>query len=225
MSDLAQQHGDRPVTSAYLPGVRGHVVLAHGPDADGRPALAAWQLNAAGGQVGSWEIALSDGAPRLLPVLSKFAGYVLVDWTVSQPAAILAAVADLLPADSLSAGPFSAGPFSAGPFSAGLVDRLSGSAAALTGMLAEIREERSRYEGLPWPSRVPSDDDAPVALTRRRPVNSPVAAAALGMASAVRNAIALWDDTERCRLRAFGGEPRPLPPDWLAFLRTAAGPF
>lgn len=141
MSDSAQLGGGPAVTAAYLPGVRGHAVLAYGPDAEGRAALAAWQLNAAGDAVGSWEIPIEADPLRVGGILFGLRGCALVDWDRSGPEATLGHVARLLPG--------------------GLAERLLSTSLALPSLLAEIRARRRRCEeivqvavGVPEPAPI-----------------------------------------------------------------------
>jgi hypothetical protein len=194
--------GDLPVAAATIAGVRGHAVLAEGPDADGRDAVAIWRLDAFGIPIGAWVIPLAGdpGLPSLDDVRAGLRGCARVAWAGEE--------SDLHIED----------------------------------LLDEIREHRQRYTEahdafratrkakiteLTWTSEVPPADRARSLLEVRRPAASPVAAEALAVAGAIRNAIELWEDTEQVRyrrvhLRSFG-DAQPLPPRWLAALRTAYG--
>jgi hypothetical protein len=196
---------DLTVAAATIPGVRGHAVLAQGPDADGRDAVAVWRLDAFGNAIGAW-IPPHAG---LAEVYHGMRGCAIVTWAGS---------ADLPD------------------------DRFDAPVLLIEDLLAEIREHRQTYteahdafratrktkiSDLDWASEVPPDDRARSVLTVHRPAASPVAAAALAVAGAVRNAIELWELTEQVRyrrvhLRSFG-DAQPLPPRWLAALRTAYG--
>jgi uncharacterized protein DUF6218 len=190
---------DLTVAAATIPGVRGHTVLAHGPDADGRDAVAVWRLDAFGTPIGAW--VMRPGEPGLDEVYHSVRGCAVVDWAADDPAVLL-----------------------------------------IDDLLDEIREHRRLYQeahdafratrkakitDLDWASEVPPADRARSVLTVHRPAASPVAAAALAVAGALRNAIELWEVTEQVRyrrvhLRSFG-DAQPLPPRWLAALRTAYG--
>lgn len=208
MSETTTAIAEPAVAAATLPGVRGHAVLATGPDEEGRDAVAVWRLDAFGTAIGAWVTPLAGDPelPALADVYAGLRGCAVVDW---------------------AAGPLPDG-FPAAPLL--LIDDL----------LAEVREHRQRdaeahaafratrrakTTDLTWPSEVPPPDRARAVLSVHRGAASPVAAAALAVAGAVRQAIELWEDTEQVRyrrlhLRSFG-DAQPLPPRWLAALREA----
>jgi hypothetical protein len=208
MSETTAAPADLTVAAATLPGVRGHAVVASGPDADGRDAIAVWRLDAFGTAIGAWVVPLGGdpGLPALADVYAGLRGCAVVSWT-----------ADSLP-DGSPAVPV----------------------LLIGDLLIEIREHRQRYTeahdafratrktkitGLAWPSEVPSPDRARTVLSVHHRAASPVAADALAVAGAVRQAIELWQDTEQVRYRRVhlrtSGDAQPLPPRWLAALRSA----
>jgi hypothetical protein len=207
LTETTQPGADLTVAAATIPGVRGHAVLAESPD-----ATAVWRLDAFGTAIGSWVIprAGDPDLPTVADVYRGLLGCAIVTWAGDER---------LLPAGRPGAPVL-------------LIDDL----------LAEIREHRDRYAeahdafratrktkitDLDWASEIPPPDRARALLTVNRPAASPVAEAALAVAGAVRNAIELWEVTEQVRyrrvhLRSFG-DAQPLPPRWLAALRTAYG--
>jgi hypothetical protein len=222
---------DDELTAAvdYVPGARGHTVLALGPEADGTEALAVWRLGPTGVASGAWVIrtAEEDAADRIARVLGSVRERCLVGWTVEEPAAVLDKFADRLPSD--------------------LVTALRANIAPLPDLVAEIAQARQRYAAavdeyrltsksklipLTWERELPAaaaagDPTAVGRLLAPQPVaaSSPVAAIALELAGALATAVDLWHDTEQRRfrrtyLRRFG-DPQPLPPRWLARLLAA----
>jgi hypothetical protein len=197
---------DLTVAAATIPGVRGHAVLAEGPDDEGRAAVAVWRLDAFGNAIGAWIAAPAD----LAEVYAGLRGCAIVTWAGPPD----------LPAD-----------------------RFAAPVLLIEDLLAEIREHRQTYTeahdafratrktkitDLDWTSsEVPPDDHARSVLTPHRPAASPVAASALAVAGAFRNAVELWELTEQVRYRRVhlrsSGDAQPLPPRWLAALRTAYG--
>jgi hypothetical protein len=205
----------------YVPGVRGHAVLAIGPGADSDETLAIWTLGAFGTATGAWILPLASlDESSLLPIMSLLRGRCLVGWSEASATEPLDKVDGALPP--------------------GLVARLRASCAAIPDMIAETREHRARYSEavtahsttvtskiapLKW-ARLPDDSDELRAMSPKYlNAASPVAAAALTVAGALRQTVDLWRETEETRYRRPYlrrlGERQPLPPRWLARLRTA----
>jgi len=207
LSETTLLGSDPTVAAATIPGVRGHAVLAHDPE-----ATAVWRLDAFGSAIGAWVLphAGDPGLPSLADVYDGLRGCAIVTW----------------------AGDDGALPPGRPDLSVLLIDDL----------LAEIREHRERCSeahdafratrktkitDLDWGSEIPPAERAREVLTVARSAASPVAAAALAVAGAIRNAVELWEITEQVRyrrvhLRSFG-DAQPLPPRWLAGLRAAYG--
>ncbi|GGQ83957.1 DUF6218 family protein [Couchioplanes azureus] len=208
----------------YLPGVRGHAVLATGLDVNGNEALAVWRLGPTGSLSGAWILSLEaaeQDRTHLSAVMGTLLGRSLVGWTEDAPARALSTVAHLL--------------------SARLVDAFTASIAVIPDLLNEVSEHRTRYTAaveahriatksklvpLAWACGLPADPDAAKSAVFLQPsfANSPVAAAALGVVGSLRRAVELWQDTEQVRYRRSYlrslGEPQRLPPRWLAHLRA-----
>jgi hypothetical protein len=211
------------VAAAYLPGVRGHAVLATGAMADGAEALAIWTLSALGNATGAWILPLATlDTERLLAVMHGMVrGRCLVGWTERSAATALAKVKKELPL--------------------ALVARLRTESLAIPALIDETRAHRVRCEEelkahgaaasskiapLAWPRPLPAPGAEAAALTPRHVSGaSPVAIAALTVADALRNAIDLWQETEEARFRRRYlrtlGDQRLLPPRWAARLRIA----
>ncbi|MFF0316943.1 DUF6218 family protein [Micromonospora sp. NPDC005252] len=207
----------------YVPGARGHAVLAIGPDTDGAESLAVWRLGPTGRAGGAWVVRLDDAAQhdQLTRIMWMLQGRCLVGWDRETPVAILDRLADVLPPE--------------------LVSTLRGYVLTIPELLTEITEHRSAYAEavdrqravstsklapLAWHTEVPDHEDLAVRLAVQPRAASPVAGTALALTSAVAMTAQLWQDTEQARyrrryLRALG-EPQPLPARWLAWLRAAA---
>jgi len=212
----------------YVPGVQGHAVLAVGPDGAGVDALAFWSLGPYGRAGGAWILPLAtlhENTERLRNVMGMIRGTCVTDWTVDRPLEIVEKLDGLLPERMVAA--------------------LRDNIVVVPDLLDEIAEERKTYADaveayratakskivpLVWPSEVPE----PRALadwataSQQRFAASPVAGQALALTAAVARAVELWQETEQLRyrrayLRSFG-EPRSLPPRWLARLRAANAP-
>ncbi|GLY95510.1 DUF6218 family protein [Actinoplanes sp. NBRC 103695] len=209
----------------YVPGARGHCVLAIGADQHGRKSVAVWQLGPTGDSGGAWVINFTDLDQQkgdLQKVVANQCGRCLVGWDSDGPAAVVDRLALYL--------------------SPRVVRDLAGSIVVIPDLLEEITEHRERYAAavnayrtttkskivpLSWGQDMPGDlASAQRALTPRYGGSgSPVAADALGIAVSLKRAVRLWHDTEQARfsrsyLRSFG-EPRALPPRWLGRLRAA----
>ncbi|WP_305784980.1 DUF6218 family protein [Symbioplanes lichenis] len=215
MTVEAELDAELAISVDYVPGVRGHCVLAVGADADGRESVAVWKLGPSGRAGGSWVVALED-TDFLVRVIAAQQGRCLVGWTADEPLAVL----DRLPAESAKA--------------------LADSVVVIPDLLAETAEHRRRYEDaveahrattkskiapLAWARELPADPRGEL-TPQLRAAASPVAAAAIGLAGALERAVDLWQETEQARyrrpyLRKFG-EPQPLPPRWLARARAVA---
>ncbi|WP_422752405.1 DUF6218 family protein [Micromonospora sp. WMMD708] len=210
----------------YVPGARGHGVLATGPDADGSEALAVWCLSPTGRAGGAWVVRIDEieGHPEhLLGIMSMLQNRCLVDWDREGPSAVLDKIAEVISAERFIA--------------------LRNSILTIPELLAEVDEHRSRYAAaveqhrvhtksklapLAWPSEMPLQEEL-VGWAGRTgaAAASPVVATALGITAAVASTAQLWQDTEQARYRRAYlrplGDPQPLPPQWLARLREAAG--
>ncbi|MBQ1073516.1 hypothetical protein KBX06_10120 [Micromonospora sp. C31] len=208
----------------YVPGARGHGVLAVGPDSDGDDALAVWRLSPTGRAGGAWVVHFDDverDPEQLRRIMSMLQDRCLVDWNREAPTAALARVAEVLPAELLTA--------------------LQGNIVTIPELLTEISEHRSTYAAaverykadtkskiapLVWPTELPDQQDlAGWAARAHSTAASPVAATALALTAAVASTAQLWQDTEQARYRRVClrslGDPQPLPPRWLARLRQA----
>ncbi|MFG1833850.1 DUF6218 family protein [Micromonospora chersina] len=208
----------------YVPGARGHGVLAVGPDSEGRDALALWRLSPTGRAGGAWVVRLDEierDPEQLRRIMSMLQDRCLVDWDRDAPTNVLARLADVLPAELLTA--------------------LQGNVLTIPELLAEISEHRAAYTAaveqyrasikskiapLAWPTDLPDQQDlAGWTALAHSTAASPVAATALALTAAVASTAQLWQDTEQARYRRIYlrslGDPQPLPPRWLARLRQA----
>ncbi|MCG5440780.1 DUF6218 family protein [Micromonospora foliorum] len=208
----------------YVPGVRGHAVLAVGPDSGGGDALAVWRLGPTGVAGGAWVVRLDEierEPEQLRRIMWNLQDRCLIDWDRETPVGVLARVAEVVPAELLS--------------------KLEGTILALPDLLEEIREHRSSYSiaveqhrtrvkskiaPLAWATQLPSQEHlATWAAKDRFASASQVAATALAVTAAVARTAQLWQDTEQARYRRAYlrplGDPQPLPPLWLARLRKA----
>ncbi len=223
VSDLDQSFDELAVTSDFVPGARGHAVLAVGADSDGREALAIWRLSAIGRAGGAWVLRFDEverDAEQLVAVVRLLLDRCLIDWDVEAVTSILGRTGHLLPAPMVAA--------------------LEGNVLAIPDLLDEIGEQRARYDeavkrhralskskiaSLAWPTEVPAWKELAERTSVQPAAASPVAAAALALTSAVAATAQLWEDTEQTRYRRsyLGslGDPLPLPPRWLARLREA----
>ncbi|UQU62664.1 DUF6218 family protein [Couchioplanes caeruleus] len=214
------------IVADYLPGVRGHGVLAAGFGVDDKDSLAVWKLGPTGGLSGAWVFSQEDLArdtTRFHAVMHMLAGRCLVGWTRQAPVDVLSKVAHLLPTK--------------------LVDEFAAGVASIADLLDEVCEHRERYGAaleayrataksklapLAWAQDVPADREAAERLISFQPscAASPVVASALSIVGSFRRAVELWQDTEQVRYRRSYlrslGEPQPLPPRWLAHLRATA---
>ncbi|MGC5022590.1 DUF6218 family protein [Micromonospora sp. DT47] len=210
----------------YVPGARGHGVLAVGPDSDGGEALAVWRLSPTGRAGGAWVVRFDEierDPEQLRRIMWMLQDRCLIDWDRDGPSAVLARIADVLPAELLTA--------------------LRGNILTIPELLTEISEHRSTYIAaveqhraktnskiapLGWPTQMPDQQDlAAWAAQAPSASASPVAATALALTATVANTAGLWQDTEQTRYRRTYlrsmGDPQPLPPRWLARLRAAVG--
>ncbi|MDG4810612.1 DUF6218 family protein [Micromonospora sp. WMMD1120] len=223
MAEPEESESELAIPIDYVPGARGHAVLAVGPDADGAEAVAVWRLSPTGRAGGAWVVRLDDVAKedQLLHIMWMLQGRCLVGWDPETPVAILESVAHVLPPE--------------------LVSTLRGHVLTVPELLTEIIDHRSAYAEavdrqralsksklapLAWPSEVPDHEDLAIRLAVQPRAASPVAGTALALTAAVTRTAQVWQDTEQARyrrkyLRALG-EPQPLPPRWLAVLRAAA---
>ncbi|MEU8153148.1 DUF6218 family protein [Micromonospora sp. NPDC048986] len=223
MAEPEESESELAISVDYVPGARGHAVLAVGPDAVGVEAVAVWRLSPTGRAGGAWLVRLDEVAQddQLVRIMWMLQGRCLVGWNREAPVAILERIAHVLPQE--------------------LVNMLRGNVLTVSDLLAEITEHRSAYSDavdrqravsksklapLAWPSEVPDHEDLAIRLAVQPRAASPVAGSALALTSAVAMTAQLWQDTEQARyrrkyLRALG-EPQPLPPRWLAWLRAAA---
>ncbi|WP_346534284.1 DUF6218 family protein [Micromonospora sp. DPT] len=210
----------------YVPGARGHGVLAVGPDSGGDDALAVWRLSPTGRAGGAWVVRFDEierDPEQLRRIMWMLQDRCLVDWDRQTPTGVLARIAKLLPAELLSA--------------------LGGNILTIPELLTEIEEHRSTYTAaverhragtkskiapLAWPTEMPDQQNLAAWAARAQSTSaSPVAATALGLTAAVASTAQLWQDTEQARYRRIYlrslGDPQPLPPQWLARLREAVG--
>lgn len=225
-SDVEAHDNELSIPVDYVPGARGHAVLAVGPDSDGGDSLAVWRLTPTGRAGGAWIVRFDEierNADQLCRIMGMLQGRCLVEWSSEAPASILGKIGDAVPAD--------------------LVAALQSNILTIPDLLTEIREQRTRYAEaveqhrattkskiapLEWPSVVPDQQELTEwAVRAQSAVTSPVAASALVLTAVVARTAQLWQDTEQARyrrgyLRSFG-EPQALPPRWLARLRAAAG--
>jgi hypothetical protein len=220
---LASQAADDGLVAAadYVPGVRGHAVIAIGLDADGGEAIAIWRLGPTGVPVGAWVMSLDtarENPDDLRGIMTMMRGRCLVGWSTDDPVRTLDRLAAVLPPAVISG--------------------LASGVVAIPDLLAEIAEQRTRYADaleqyrsitkskivpLEWSREIPP----PHTLTPRHlGAASPVAGQALAVAGALHAAIGLWQDTESVRYRRPYlrqlGQPQALPPRWVARLRSAA---
>jgi Family of unknown function (DUF6218) len=227
MTLVAEDADDGLVATAdYVPGVRGHAVVAIGPDADRREAIAVWRLGPTGVAVGAWVMPLDiarENPGDLHGIMTMVRGRCLVGWGTDDAVRTLDRLEDVLPPTVMSA--------------------LASGVVAIPDLLVEIAEHRARYAEaleqyrsatkskiipLVWSREVPLDVEiARETLTPRHVgAASPVAAQALEVTGALYAAIGLWQDTESLRyrrpyLRSLG-LPLALPPRWMTRLRSAA---
>lgn len=223
MAEPEESESELAIPVDYVPGARGHAVLAVGPDADGTEALAVWRLSPTGHAGGAWVVRLDDIAQddQLVHIMWMVQGRCLVGCARETPVAILDRVAHALPQQ--------------------LVSTLRGHVLTVPELLTEITEHRAAYAEavdrqravstsklapLAWPAEVPDHEDLAIRLAAQPRAASPVAGSALALTSAVAMTAQLWQDTEQARYRRKYlrplGEPQPLPPRWLARLRAAA---
>jgi hypothetical protein len=210
----------------YVPGVRGHGVLAVGRDADGAESLAVWKLGPTGQAGGAWVISFSEAeadTDRLRRIFGMVQGRSLVDWAIDGPLGIATKLSGLLPADVV--GDFCSHPLDIPSLLREIGEHREAYAEALE---RHRPTTKSKIAPLQWTEEIPDDlETVRDALTP--PISTgaaPVVAQALAVAGAVRRAVELWQDTEQARYRRTYlrslGEPQPLPPRWLATLRAAA---
>ncbi|MEU5564429.1 DUF6218 family protein [Micromonospora musae] len=208
----------------YVPGARGHGVLAVGRDTDGGEALAVWRLGPTGRAGGAWVVRFDEierNPEQLRRIVSMLQDRCLVDWDEATPAGALARLSEFLPAE--------------------LLTTLHGNLLTIPELLAEITELRftyataaeqhresakSKIAPLAWPSEMPEQQTLVAwAIRASTAAASPVAATALSLTAAVASTAQLWQDTEQARYRRIYlrslGDPQPLPPRWLARLREA----
>ncbi|MFG1717585.1 DUF6218 family protein [Micromonospora chalcea] len=210
----------------YVPGARGHTVLAVGCDTDGRDAMAMWRLSPTGRAGGAWVERFDEverEPERLIRIMSMLQDRCVVDWDSETIEGVLARFAEFLPAETLS--------------------DLRAHILVLPELLAEISEHRAAYSAaveqqrartksklapLAWPTEVPDQQELIAWASRAQSTAaSPVAGTALTLTAAVARTAQLWQDTEQARYRRTYlrslGDPQPLPPRWLAELRKAVG--
>jgi hypothetical protein len=210
----------------YVPGARGHAVLAIGRDEAGAEALAVWRVGVTGSAVGAWVLpfdTLQQDSAHLQRLMNLVRDRCLVDWDRATPTGIVGRLTGLLPAELAAA--------------------MQRNVLAIPDLLQEVTEQRSviaaaaedyrrtaksKIAPLVWPAEVPEQSELMYWATRaQRAAVSPVAVSALAVAAGLAQTAQLWQDTEQVRyrrryLRSLG-EPQPLPPRWLARLRAAAG--
>ncbi|MEV4119968.1 DUF6218 family protein [Micromonospora sp. NPDC049645] len=217
---------DLSIPIDYVPGVRGHAVLAVGPGSDGGEALAVWRLGPTGLAGGAWVVGFDDieqDPGQLRRIMWNLQGRCLIGWDIEAPTGVLERITEVVPAELLS--------------------KLRGTILPIPELLKEISEHRSTYSlaveqhrtrvkskiaPLAWPTQMPDQEQLVTwAITDRFASVSPVAATALTLTAAVARTAQLWQDTEQARYRRTYlrslGEPQPLPPLWLARLRKAVG--
>lgn len=225
-SDVEASESELSIPVDYVPGARGHGVLAVGPDGDGAEALAVWRLGPTGRAGGAWVVRFDEierDPDQLRPIMWMLQDRCLVDWDKEAPARILARIADVLPAELLA--------------------RLQRNILTVPELLTEISEHRSAYAAaveqhratakskiapLAWPTAMPDQQELVEWAARAQSASaSPVAASALALTAVVASTAQLWQDTEQVRYRRTYlrslGEPQLLPPRWLASLREAVG--
>ena len=208
----------------YVPGARGHAVLGVGRDGSGDEALAIWRLGVTGRAVGAWVLRLDQLDERnseFQKLMELLRDRCLVGWDRDTPTSILDKLAGHMPA-RLSAA-------------------MRRNILMLPDLLAEVAEHRtliaaaaddyrktakSKVAPLVWPTEVPDHSELMSrAAGVQRQGASEVAASALALSTGLAAVAQLWQDTEQVRyrrryLRSLG-EPRTLPPRWLARLRAA----
>ncbi|MFI6225871.1 DUF6218 family protein [Micromonospora echinospora] len=221
--DVSETELSAPID--YVPGARGHGILAVGSDSNGTEALAIWCLSPTGFAGGAWIVRFEEiqrNPEELGRIMWMLQDRCLVDWTADEPAGILDRIAHLLPVH--------------------LVAALRNNILTIPDLLTEISEHRASYAEaverhrtvtkaklapLAWATEMPCREVLMQLASPQSAAASPVAAAALALASAVARTAQLWQDTEQARYRRTYlrslGEPQPLPPRWLARLRAAVG--
>jgi hypothetical protein len=214
-------------------GVTGHVVLECGRDGSGLDSIAVWHVDPGGLPVGAWIVGVetlasdSAAAQRLLGLTLRRS---VLCWDTGTPAEVL---------DGLATW--------AGAVQA---QRWTQTAVCLPDALVEIAEHRQRHAEavdayrtshpkanvapLVWRTDVPAGVASRDELQKRAKLAPPVAdcdvaARALQVVRLTRWTVELWQQTETARLRrkylrAQFGDEAPLPPGWLARLRTANTP-
>ena len=112
----------------YVPGARGHGILAVGADGSGSEALAVWRLSATGPAAGAWVVGFDEierDPEQLRRIMWMLQDRCLVDWDAESPARILTRISGAVPGELLSA--------------------LQRNILTTPELLAEISERRSSY--------------------------------------------------------------------------------
>ncbi len=210
----------------YLPGVLGHVIVASGPDEEGREAVALWQVGPAGKPDGAWIFSSAREDPAAASRLVGLARQrALVAWDVSTEAGLLEHLAQIA---DVTGGTWRDTYVS-------LPDALVEVIQWREKLIAEFETYRagtaSKVEPLKWPHRAPAGVTSMTELAGtgrvvRPAAPSQVAAGVLHLAMLTRWVAGLWQETEQARmrrpfLRQRYGPSMPLPPSWLASLRAA----
>ncbi|GAB3803109.1 DUF6218 family protein [Micromonospora zhanjiangensis] len=207
----------------YVPGARGHAVLAAGEDESGSAALAVWRLGATGQAVGAWVLSMSAvrrDNEEFQQVMNLIRDRSLVAWDADSPMEVIGRIAPELPAS--------------------LVESLRRNVLLIPDLLAEIAEQRaaitlaadeyrrtasSKVAPLMWPTDIPSPAELRVVADEMQHPAAPVVAKALGLSAGLARVAQLWQETEQVRARRRYlrtlGDPQLLPPRWLESVRAA----
>ncbi|MFE9958147.1 DUF6218 family protein [Micromonospora sp. NPDC005299] len=225
MTSAVEAHEDElSAQMDYVPGARGHAVLAVGRDESGSDALAIWRLGVTGQAVGAWVLGLdllderNSYFQRLMELLRDRC---LVVWSSDTSAGVLDKLAGHMPARLSAAMRRNV------LVLADLLEEVAEHRALIAAAAEEYRQTaKSKVAPLVWPTEIPDYSELMSrAVGVQRSAASPVAASALALTTGLAQIVQLWHDTEQVRyrrphLRSFG-DPRPLPPRWLARLRAA----
>ena len=211
---------------------RACAVIAVGPGADDAESVAVWHVSSDGAPTGAWVrpqaevLADADHARRLLPLLEGRAitgasSEVVDDWLER-----LSGAAELGDRGTWWKGcGFS-------PVEA-FCDVVAWRRTYETTVDAE-RERNNTVAALTWPHDLPDDPVVSDFAELRKlagiasPEGTPVVSEALAVARVLSWLVTVWAETEgvkarRHYVRAKHGAAEPLPPTWLAAVRTAAG--
>ncbi|HCT75228.1 MAG TPA: hypothetical protein DGG94_01200 [Micromonosporaceae bacterium] len=215
------------LNEGFIEGVLGHVIVAFGPDESGEPSVALWSTSPLGHPTGAWvygvATALAEGAVAS-EVLGLTRHRALIAWDLDAAIDFLSRLED-------TAGV----PATAWKARAVLLpesfDEMRRYRIQLIGAVGEhAATSKSKIAPLAWKREIPISintmNDLMAACGVPEPISeSAVVSAALRLAAVIRWSAELWQETEEGRLRRryldLFGPAAPLPPTWLAALKTA----